>query len=111
MTILNKKRQISFFLFLILVIQLSGSESSAEIRKEIQKVSINPAKVITSGIAIKPIGFPHDSSPKGQPEIVFKDFTTNILHVFSTRLMNPPGIFSTHLINLYPFPFNRVLRI
>jgi len=111
MTFINRKRQTSFLLLILLVSQLCIGKTHANSIQEIHTTSFKSTEIIAAEIAVKPAV----SSPETVIRFQYQLMFTNISSVPSfknTALGCKQNRFSSaqaHISNT--FLFNRVLRI
>jgi len=111
MAFFNRKKQVSFFLLIVLVSQVCFEESRATPIEETHKTSLSPAKIISPEIAIKPAGSLQDTISRFQYQLLFIgikpiSYATNV-----AMEVNQKSTLSSRLYNSKTFLFNRVLRI
>jgi hypothetical protein len=111
MTFIDRKKQTSFFLIILLVSQLCFEKTPAESSQEINKTSFRSAKIVAAEIAMKPTVSSPDTLIRYQHQLMFSDISSVAAFKNTTLKIKQYLFISAHVHNSNNFLFNRVLRI
>jgi len=111
MTFIDRKKQTSFFLLILLVSQSCFEKRPADSIQEINKTSFRSAKIVAAEIAMKPTVSLPDTLIRFQHQLMFSTISSVASFKNTTLEIKQYLFINAHLHNSNNFLFNRVLRI